>query len=195
MYPLACLLRVRHQPAGMHRRGYALPKQQALALWDDDYIPRQKQLTQKISHPAPSGFASQVIIDDSHSNHHATIIPLWATPPILWMFSESTHLPPSHPIHDLARRRKKTRAALLKLGECAAATQLLWRRRGVKISDFPSKRKCFAIYNSNSPLLQQFNSQGLARQIFLRQGKLTIPESWVARSAKSRRPAHGPSVD
>jgi hypothetical protein len=141
-------------------------------------IPGQTANT-KISHPTPSGSASQVIIDDSHSNHQAThsFMGDSSNPPDVF---ESTVLPVADPA-DLAST-EKTRAALLKLGESprdSFALAALWDENQLSIKKEMHRHLHF---NSNSPLLQQL----LARLVWHARffcDQIDDPKSWVARSA------------
>ena len=76
-------------------------------------IPRQTADT-KISHPAPSDSASQVAIDDAHSNYGTTHSLAGDSSIALDVF-ESPVLPPLDPAY--LASREKTRTALLKLDE------------------------------------------------------------------------------
>ena len=103
-------------------------------------IPRQTADT-KISHPAPSDSASQVAIDDAHSNYGTTHSLAGDSSIALDVF-ESPVLPPLDPAY-LASREKL--APPSSSSTSRRATPLLWPRCGMKIT-FPSKVNCSATY-------------------------------------------------
>ena len=141
-------------------------------------IPGQAADT-KISHPTPSGSASQVIIDDSYSNHHATHSFMGDSSNPLAVL-ELPVLPPPDPA-DLATI-EKTRAALLKLGESprdSFALAALWDENQLCIEKEMLRHLHF---DSNSPLLQKLLLRLVWHARFFCD-EIDDPKAWVARSA------------
>jgi len=140
-------------------------------------IPGQAADT-KISHSTPSDSASQVAIDDSHSNHHATSLIGHSSNPLALL--EPPVPPPPDPAH--LASVEETRAALLKLGESprdTAALATLWDENKLPIEN-EMRRHLHS--DSNSPLLQQLLARLLWHARFFCD-EVDDPKAWVARSA------------
>jgi len=141
-------------------------------------IPGQAADT-KISHPTPSDSVSQVMMEDSHSNHHATHSFMGEPSNPLAVF-ESTVLPVADPA-DLAST-EKTRAALLKLGESprdSFALATLWDENQLCIEkEMRRHLQC----HSNSLLLQKLLARLVWHATFFCD-EVDNPKAWVARSA------------
>ena len=141
-------------------------------------IPGQTADT-KISHPTPSDCASEVAIDDSHSNHHATHSFTGDSSNPLDVF-DSAVLPRCDPAH--LASTEKTRAALLKLGESprdSFALATLWVENQLSIEN-EMQRHLHS--DSNSPLLQQLLPRLVWHARFFCD-EVDDPKAWVARSA------------
>ena len=143
-------------------------------------IPGQTADT-KIPHPTPSDSASQVAIDDAHSNHHAAHSLIDDPSNSLDVFES-----PVLPYPDLADlgSTEKTRAALLKLGESprdSFALATLWNENQLSIEN-EMHRHLHSSCNSNSSLLQQLLSRLVWHARFFCD-EVDDPKAWVARSA------------
>jgi hypothetical protein len=141
-------------------------------------IPRQTADT-RISHPAPSDSASQVAIDDAHSNYGTTHSFAGDSSIALDAF-ESPVLPPLDPAY--LASKEKTRAALLELDESprdSFALATLWDENHLSIEN-ELQRHLHA--NSNSPLLQQLLQRLVWHARFFCD-EVDDPKVWVARSA------------
>jgi hypothetical protein len=140
-------------------------------------IPRQTADT-KISHPAPSDSASQVAIDDAHSNYGTTYFA--GDSSIALDAFESPVLPPLDPAY--LASKEKTRAALLKLDESprdSFALATLWDENHLSIEN-ELQRHLHS--DSNSPMLQQL-LQHLVWHARFFCDEVDDPIAWVARSA------------
>src|ERR1700676_64242 len=133
----------------------------------------------KISSPTPSDSASQVVIDDSHSNRGTTHSCAGDSSIALDVF-ESPVLPPPDPA--ALASMEKTRTALLNLGESprdSSALATLWNENQLSIEN-EMQRHLHS--NSNSPLLQQLLQRLVWHARFFCD-EVDDPKAWVARSA------------